>query len=145
MPSIKHLKAGDEFWGRRVNQYGRYDFSIFKIQQITGVVAKCGYDRSFNRNTGVQTGYSTVGTQLSPWEAFPADDPEILRQMEEKKAGVLPPAIDPERVKLIRALDRLKNLKADQVAESPAAAEAITKFFGHPDDYREHDEVGPVT
>lgn len=133
--NIKQLKAGDEFVARRIDQNGRYEFHKYKIQKIAASNAIVGHAFSFNRETGKENGWSTVGPHLSGWEAFPIGTEEVTVQMTLKEKGQLSPAWSPEVVKLWRAVQRIRHAPLHEIEHKPELAAAIIAAYGKPDDW----------
>lgn len=134
--NIKHLKAGAAVILRRINRYGRYEYSEATISKIAAGNAVAGVGCSFNRDTGKENGY-LIPPQLSKWEAFPADFDTIRLELEDWKNGKRTQVVPPERVKLIRCLERIRNINPEAV--EPTFASHIIEAVGQDGDYSETD------
>lgn len=139
--SIKHLKPGDPVILRRINRYGRYEFRETTIDRIAANVAKID-GMNFRRDTNNQSG-DAEPLAFSRWEAFPANDYTARTQLEQYKAGTLPPVIHERKVRLIRAIDRLNNTPVDEVEGDLDAVEHLIGWFGRDDDFKETDDGDP--
>jgi hypothetical protein len=135
--NIKHLKAGDKVILRRINRYGRYEYSRATISKIAAGNAVAGVGSSFNRDTGKENGY-LIPPQLSKWEAFPADFEIVKLELDDWEKGKRTQVVSPERVKLIRCLERIRNIRPEDVEATFAFH--IIKAVGQPGDYVETDE-----
>lgn len=134
--TLETLRPGNAAVIRTVDKYGRYGFIKTTIQRIHGGVAYVtNWTQGFNRKTGWENGYH-VSDDLRKPQLFSATDSVIVEQLAAHAAGTLAPAVSPERVKLLRAWRRAKDLPLEAI-ESSGVGEVVIKAFGKPEDYKE--------